>query len=294
MLGYERQGQPVIPNDYGTNYGQQFGIPNTNGPDPRQSGFPNIAPGNYTGFGVPNWMPVTRVEESWTQSDNITYVHGAHEFRFGFDLVRHHLNHWQPEIGNGPRGYLGFGGGPTALSGGPASNQYNGYATFLLGLDTSTDKSLQYILSTGREWQFGWYARDRWQVSRNLTINIGLRYEYYPLMTRAGKGIERYDPGQQPGLPGRPRQHSGKRGNHGEPQALRPARRYRLSPRRQDGDPLGLRNQLRPDSVLAPASRLVSARDRRRQERTERLLLGPARSSRAFRTWSGRNSRAAS
>ena len=194
VLGYERQGQSVIPNDYGTNYGQQFGIPNTNGPDPRQSGFPNIGPGSYNGFGVPSWMPVTRVEESWTQSDNITYVHGAHEFRFGFDLVRHHLNHWQPEIGNGPRGYLGFGGGPTALSGGPASNQYNGYATFLLGLDTSTDKSLQYILSTGREWQFGWYARDRWQVSRNLTINIGLRYEFYPLMTRAGKGIERYDP----------------------------------------------------------------------------------------------------
>jgi Carboxypeptidase regulatory-like domain len=194
VLGYERQGQSVIPNDFGTNYGQQLGIPNTNGPDPRQSGFPNIAPGSYTTFGVPNWMPVTRVEESWTQSDNITYVHGAHEFRFGFDLVRHHLNHWQPEIGNGPRGYLGFGGGPTALNGGAAPNQYNGYATFLLGLDTSTDKSLQYILSTGREWQFGWYARDRWQVSRNLTINIGLRYEFYPLMTRAGKGIERYDP----------------------------------------------------------------------------------------------------
>ena len=48
---------------------------------------------------------------------------------------------------------------------------------------------------TGREWQFGWYARDRWQVNRNLTLNIGLRYEYYPLMTRCcGKGLERYDP----------------------------------------------------------------------------------------------------
>ncbi|HTS64830.1 MAG TPA: TonB-dependent receptor [Candidatus Acidoferrales bacterium] len=194
VVGYERQGQSVIPNDYGTNYGQQFGIPNTNGPDPRQSGFPNIAPGSYTTFGVPNWMPVTRVEESYTFSENLTYTKSSHEFRFGFDLVRHHLNHWQPEIGNGPRGYLGFGGGPTALNGGPAPNQYNGYATFLLGLDTASDKSLQYILSTGREWQFGWYARDRWQVTRNLTINIGLRYEYYPLMTRAGKGIERLDP----------------------------------------------------------------------------------------------------
>ena len=194
VVGYERQDQSVIPNDFGTNYGQQFGIPNTNGPDPRQSGFPNIGVTGYTGFGVPNWMPVTRVEESYTHSDNLTVTRGSHEFRFGFDLVRHHLNHWQPEIGQGPRGYLGFNGQETALNGGAAPNQYNAYAAFLLGLSDDAEKSLQYILMTGREWQFGWYARDRWQVSRNLTLNIGLRYELYPLMTRAGKGIERYDP----------------------------------------------------------------------------------------------------
>ncbi len=194
VIGYERQGQHVTPNDFGTNYGLQFGIPNTNGPDPLQSGFPNIGISGYTGFGVPNWMPLQRVEESYTHSDNLTWTKGAHEIRFGFDLVRHHLNHWQPEIGQGPRGYLGFGGGETALKGGPANNQFNGYATFLLGLTDDAEKSLQYILMTGREWQFGWYARDRWQISRNLTLDLGLRYEFYPLMTRAGKGIERYDP----------------------------------------------------------------------------------------------------
>jgi len=194
VLGYERQGQSVIPNDYGTNYGLQFGIPNTNGPDPRQSGFPNIGITGYNGFGVPNWMPVTRVEESWTQSDNLTISKGAHEIRVGFDLVRHHLNHWQPEIGQSPRGYLGFGGGETALKGGPAANQFNGYGAFLLGLSDDSEKAIEYILATGREWQFGWYAQDRWQVSRNFTINVGLRYEFYPLMTRAGYGIERYDP----------------------------------------------------------------------------------------------------
>jgi hypothetical protein len=194
VLGYERQDQSVLPNDYGKNYGQQFGIPNTNGPDIRQSGFPNIAITNYNGFGVPNWMPVFRVEESYTQSDNLTWTKGAHEVRFGFDLVRHHLNHWQPEIGQGPRGYLGFNGQETALKGGPANNQFNAYGAFLLGLSDDTEKSLQYILATGREWQFGWYARDRWQVSRNLTVTLGLRYELYPLMTRAGKGLERYDP----------------------------------------------------------------------------------------------------
>ncbi len=61
VLGYERQGQHLKPNDYGTNYGQQFGIPNANGPDPLQSGFINISISGYTGFGVPNWMPLARM-----------------------------------------------------------------------------------------------------------------------------------------------------------------------------------------------------------------------------------------
>ena len=40
VLGYERQGQAVIPSDFGTNYGLQFGIPNTNGPDIRAERLP--------------------------------------------------------------------------------------------------------------------------------------------------------------------------------------------------------------------------------------------------------------
>ena len=75
------------------------------------------------------------------------------------------------------------------------NNQFNAYAQMLLGLSDDVQKGVQYILMTGREWQFGWYGQDRWQVTRNLTVSIGLRYEFYPLMTRSnGKGIERYDP----------------------------------------------------------------------------------------------------
>jgi hypothetical protein len=196
VIGYQRQVQDVKGNDYGTNYGTQFGIPGTNGADIRQSGFPNINFGiGYSAMGVPNWMPLFRTDESYTHSDNITWTKGAHEIRFGFDLVRHHLNHWQPELAaGGPRGYLDFAGGTTALKGGASPTQYNAYASFLLGLTDNTQKGLQYILATGREWQFGWYVADRWQVSQKLTVNIGLRYELYPLMSRAGYGIERYDP----------------------------------------------------------------------------------------------------
>jgi hypothetical protein len=148
----------------------------------------------YEMLGNPNtWSPLFRNDQSYTHTTNVSWIRGTHDLRWGFDLIRHNLNHWQPEIGGGPRGRFNFPGGVTALNGGAASNQFNAYASFLLGLPQNMQKSLQHILMTGREWQFGWYFRDRWQATRNLTLTLGLRYEYYPLMTRDHQGIERLD-----------------------------------------------------------------------------------------------------
>ena len=81
---------------------------------------------------------------------------------------------------------------------------------FCSGCRLRLQKGDQYVLMTGREFQFGWYAQDRWQATRKLTISLGLRYEYFPLMTRAaGKGLERLDPVNQSGLPRWSRQCSG-------------------------------------------------------------------------------------
>ncbi len=194
VIGYQRQDQVVQGQDFGKDFSQTLGIPGIGGPDPRQQGFPNISITGYNGTGVPNWMPLERIEESFTTSHNLSWIKGSHTFRFGFDGVLHRLNHWQPELGAGPRGAIDFTGGVTAPAGANFNN-FNAYAAFLLGLPTNMQKSLQYILATGREYQFGWYAQDRWQVNRKLTVNVGLRYEFYPLMGRSnGKGIERLDP----------------------------------------------------------------------------------------------------
>lgn len=201
--------------DFGENIGTEvWGIPNTNDPvvsgyaqgaeevkkacppsaeGKCYSGMPTITHG-FTGWGNSfGYLPLFRNEKSYTFTTNMSKIKGAHEFRWGFDMVRYHMDHWQPETGSGPRGSLTFSANATGTTGYTA-NYLNSYATYLLGLTTSMGKTVQFFQMTNREWQFGWYFRDRWQITRKLTLNLGARYEYYPLISRANRGIERWDP----------------------------------------------------------------------------------------------------
>jgi hypothetical protein len=175
--------------DFGKNIGSDvLGIPGTNnGSDLRSSGFPSFLVASYTPIGNPEgWNPAYRNDWSFTTSHNVRWSHGKHQVSAGIDVIHHHLNHWQPELGSGPRGEFDFNGGPTALNGGPAADQFNSWAQFLLGLPDGMGKSDQFIKATAKEWQFGVFVGDRYRVTNKLTATLGLRYEYYPLMTRDG------------------------------------------------------------------------------------------------------------
>jgi len=197
-LGFTRYAGETFGFDYGSNFGLDvLGIPGTNGKDPRQSGMPMITIGGYTTLGqVDNWMPKILYDNSITYNANLAWNKGRHDIRFGEDLAREMQNHWHPEIGQGPRGGVTFDTSITALRGGAVARQYNGYAAFLLGLPSAMGKSVQIYdpYTTTREWRQALYFRDRWQTTRNLTISLGLRWEYYPTMVRKNAGIERYDP----------------------------------------------------------------------------------------------------
>ena len=193
-VGMNRQDQTAQGGDFGTNFGSEtFGIPGTNGPDPLQSGMPSFNPGYSTLGNNDTWVPLERHETSYTVTTNLTRLMGKHEMRVGFDFIRYQLNHWQPELGSGPRGDFSFSGNITGQPGYDASNIWNQYAGFLLGLTSGYGKSIQFETMTGRENQYATFISDRWNVSSKMTVNAGLRYEYYPLMTRADRGLERLD-----------------------------------------------------------------------------------------------------
>jgi hypothetical protein len=186
--------QEGLSPDYGTNWGTDiWGIPGTNGPDIRQSGQPQINTGLSAVGNFSSWNPYFYTTSVYSFSQALTKVAGRHELRVGYDFNKLEMNHWQPEIGSGPRGAFSFGGNVTGAPGYQPIGGFNSYGSFLLGLPATIGKSLQAEEMTTREWQHGIYIRDRWQVNDKLTLNGGLRFEMYPTMTRADRGIERLD-----------------------------------------------------------------------------------------------------
>jgi hypothetical protein len=201
-VGFTRMSEYGKTPDYGTNIGSDvLGIPGTNnGSDLRSSGFPQFSVSGFANIGNPEgWNPAFRNDWSFTTAHNVRWSKGKHQISAGIDIIHHHLNHWQPELGSGPRGEFDFDGGATALNGGDPPNQFNAWAQFLLGLPggavvNGLGKSDQFIKATAKEWQFGWFIGDRYRVTNKLTVNLGLRYEYYPLMTRDSVAkFDRYD-----------------------------------------------------------------------------------------------------
>ena len=198
-FGFGRQDQDVLGPDFESgNYGLDvLGIPGTNDQgigDERYAGYPRFATGFSDVGNRDGWNPIYRDERTYSLTANLTKAKGRHDLRGGYTMNFLYLDHWQPETGN-PRGYFNFLGNTTGLAGGQTTNFYNQFAAFMLGQVGSANKSLQNELMTAREWQHAFYFRDRWQPTDNLTLDLGMRWELYPIMTRAnGRGIDIVNP----------------------------------------------------------------------------------------------------
>ncbi len=196
-VGYTRLAMSAQNIDLGTNYGLDvLKIPGTNGADYLQSGYPRFTFNTFSNIGNPNVSnPFQFRDPQYVAVTNLGVVKGVHSLRFGFEYSKYDINHFQPQASNGPRGGFNFNGGSTSLNGGASTTGYNSWADFLLGLPQTMGKDVQYLNpATVRMPSFGLYARDSWQVNRKLTVNYGLRYEFYPPPRRDHWAGERYDP----------------------------------------------------------------------------------------------------
>jgi hypothetical protein len=198
-VGWVRMNTGVEQTDVRENKGIDWlGIPGTNGRRPFEGGMPRFGVSGYTAWGVTeSYMPYYRSDDQIQNVINLNWLKGRHNIRFGTDIYYQAMNHTQPEFigtSQGARGGFDFGTGPTQIRGGPSGTNFNGWATFLLGLPTQLGRLHEAVAPyTTRNWHYSLYVRDQWQASSKLTIAYGTRWEYFPVPTRADRGLERYN-----------------------------------------------------------------------------------------------------
>jgi hypothetical protein len=215
-LGFTRMGEKNQTEDFGKPLGQSvLGLVNSNTPsnDVRYTGMPGVQfNDNWTTLGTDqSWEPVQRNDWQLTLDENATWIKGKHTVVFGFDAAHNHMNHWQPEIVCCPRGnvitsdfntFLDLNGdGSTATlhdaSGNPIAynpGPWNSIAAFNLGLSSEVQNGQQFIKATNKDWQEALYIGDTFRLTPKLTVDAGVRWEYFPLITRDGVSkFEVYD-----------------------------------------------------------------------------------------------------
>jgi hypothetical protein len=196
--GYTLQDINAYPFGAEENFARDvLGIPGTNGTNIFSGGMARMIIDGFTQLGYSQVSPNFFTDHQFQYAANGNWTRGRHNVRFGFETLHFNLNE---EVANppggvgGPAGGFNFRGDTTTLRGGPPANDYNSFASFLLGLARESGKNVLTVPRLEvRTRNYSLYVRDRWQVSPRLTLSYGLRWEYYPLPTRADRGLERYD-----------------------------------------------------------------------------------------------------
>ncbi len=188
----------ALPSDYGTSDATTIGIPGVNiAGQPFTAGQAQITIND--GFSSPmigyvNSLPWIRGEANIDFVNNWTKVMGNHTFKWGADLRRVRDDLLQDQT-FGPRGVFNFSAGQTSDAASGGTNAINDIASFLLDQPSSTGRDLNTFFPCYRQWWFFAFAGDKWQATPKLTIDLGLRWEFYPPATpKIAGGFSNYNP----------------------------------------------------------------------------------------------------
>lgn len=183
-LGWHRRRPEQI---FGTSYREEYNIANQLGvpgvsKDPRNYGPPTFWGTGYTLPSVRYIGPANQHNQIWQVADNVSWNRNSHSLKFGGLLFRRNFSF--DEAFN-PRGTFTFDGRTT--SGGAKPVEEHAFAAYLLGMATNATLSPDPFANRMNHWWYSLYAQDDWRVTRNLTLNIGLRYDYFQPPVERGK-----------------------------------------------------------------------------------------------------------
>ena len=173
------QNQMGIPDQYGIQ-----GIPQVS----LNGGLPQLAVGGLTPFGQSTYTPINEWDETWDLADSVTKVYKSHTLKFGFESLYLRFATYQPA---NPRGSDSFSGVYTSIPGVNVNN--SGAVQFVLTPTTSNvpggvdynggpnSVSITRIsITDARRKYYAGYFQDDWKLTSRLTLNLGIRWEFFP------------------------------------------------------------------------------------------------------------------
>lgn len=136
-------------------------------------GLVNVSISGINGIGTPYYYPTLENEHVLQILDNLTKIIGNHDLKFGVDFQRINTAELQPVIATGAYNFTGeFTGIP-----GVANTGY-GVADFLTNEMNSATLGTASFTNDHR-WMRSAYGQDDWRVTPKLTLNFGVRYDFF-------------------------------------------------------------------------------------------------------------------
>ena len=163
-LGYTRMHNANLNQGLGTNYTAQAGIGGFEETSLNFPGFPQLSITGFQGIAGNAFQPLVNPTNMYEIVDSLSWIKGSHAVKFGADLRDYRLTSTNSA---NSRGSFSFTGTYTG----------NAFADYLTGYPTSGARSFPRNLFGQYEKRYHFYVQDDWKVARNLTLNIGLRYE---------------------------------------------------------------------------------------------------------------------
>jgi hypothetical protein len=174
-LGYNRLHSRRFQFNSNTDVSGQIGFPGVPySPGTNNGGLPQLTFSDIATLGSPTFLPSDEIQNTYSVSDTVTLIKGAHTWKFGGEVRPEEFTIFQPAD---PRGNMSFGplftDNPAAIGTGGS-----GFATLLTGQPGGGSINNLHNIDYKRG-NYAGFVQDDWRVSRKLTLTLGLRYEFF-------------------------------------------------------------------------------------------------------------------
>jgi hypothetical protein len=184
-LGWNRFAEGFFPEDQAFN---PASIGLNTGVGAYEGGLPAINVGDFSQIGATNGVPRNRVDANWHFVDGYSWKSGKHDVKFGYEFRRTTI---MQVLENTFRGKLSFGNDETS----------DGLRKFLEGTPTDGGQRSGNTRRHTSENSHAFYIQDSFRWTPRLTLNLGLRWDYFGVVNEKSSLFYRFDPGTSTVVP---------------------------------------------------------------------------------------------